>query len=498
MKKIYIKLIAAALIFTSAYSCSADWLDVSPSDAATREEALSTYNDALVVLNGVYNGIKGTSADEYLYYYAAPMIYYGDVRGDDMQSQKGGNRSSWAYEMTYTAGARDIWRTPYQVIRRANTLIKALDDGVVADATQDQANVLKGEALMARALAHFDLLRVYSLPYQGANAPYGIPVVTEPLEMSATPGRNSVDETYTQIIKDLTDAASLMSGAKYAIGHFNSWAAKSLLSRVYLYKGDNDNAYTTAVDVITNSPFRLWKNEEYEDVWATAASDPSVTENLFEISITSNQDWTDREGIAYLYSEDGYADAHITKAFYDLLHTKYVGDVRANLFKEATITGTADTYLGKKVYVNKYPGKNTEDDFRIGNVPLLRLSETYLIAAEAAVKKSDKVNAAKYLNAIVLRGNPNATEVSSNDVTLDRVLQERRVELVGEGHRFFDLIRNNLQVVRYASSNDRGWHTALSVESQSFDRTYFRAILPIPQKEITTNPVIKEQQNPNY
>ena len=495
MRKTYVKLFVAITI-VSAYSCSADWMDLTPSDAASENEAIGTYNDARIVLAGVYDAIQGNST--YYDYYGARMIYYGDVRGDDMQAAEGGKRTSECYQMSYTlSSAPAVWRSPYMVLRRANSLLGAVEKGTVKGATEEQLNLLKGEALVARALAHFDLLRVYALPYDAATtgANHGIPLVLEPLEGDATPARNTVSEVYARVEKDLNDAVALLPSTQN-YGYFNGWAAKALLARTYLYKGtatDNAQAYSTAVDIITNSPYRLWTNGEYIPAWSKA----NTSEVIFEIVTAGSDDWVDREGIAYLLSEDGYSDAIMTKAFVDFAEREYAGDVRLGIMKEATKTGDGK-YKGKKVYVNKYPGREGEQDFRVNNVPLFRLSETYLIAAEAAAKTGDKVNAAKYLNEIVLRGNPAATPVSPDDATTDRILAERRMELVGEGHRFFDLIRNDKRVVRYTSEADRGWHVPLISESQQFDRNYFRAILPIPQSETDANPVIKGQQNPQY
>lgn len=104
------------------------------------------------------------------------------------------------------------------------------------------------------------------------------------------------------------------------------------------------------------------------------------------------------------------------------------------------------------MYLNKYhqpqPGENIMD----ANIPIVRLSETYLNAAEAAVKNGDATKAAKYLKAIALRGNPDYTMPAK--VTLDDVLEERRKELIGEGHRMFDLLRNNLRVTRINETDD--------------------------------------------
>lgn len=87
---------------------------------------------------------------------------------------------------------------------------------------------------------------------------------------------------------------------------------------------------------------------------------------------------------------------------------------------------------------------------------------------------------------------------ADSDATLARIIIERRKELVGEGQRFFDAMRNNETVIRYTSETDKGFHYSLDPESQKFDRTYFRAILPIPASETDANPSIAKQQNPGY
>lgn len=106
-------------------------------------------------------------------------------------------------------------------------------------------------------------------------------------------------------------------------------------------------------------------------------------------------------------------------------------------------------------------------DMRLNNLPVIRLSEVYLNAAEAATKLGDNATAAKYLNVIAKRANPNAATI-------------------------------NETVIRYTSETDKGFHYSLDPESQKFDRTYFRAILPIPASETDANPSIAKQQNPSY
>ncbi|WP_238319978.1 RagB/SusD family nutrient uptake outer membrane protein [Porphyromonas macacae] len=101
------------------------------------------------------------------------------------------------------------------------------------------------------------------------------------------------------------------------------------------------------------------------------------------------------------------------------------------------------------------------------------------------------------MNTIVMRANPK-NKVDVGNVNLDRILAERSKELVGEGFRFFDLMRNNKEVVRYKSIKEPGWHYPLSKESAQFDNKYFRVILAIPEDEINANEKLKKQQNPGY
>lgn len=511
MKKYNIINFTIAIFFLAmTSSCSDSWLDRNPSDGIDKSVAITNFNEAFVALNGMYDAIQGNSKDQTLEaifytYYGARMIYYGDVRGTDMQAtESGSGRVSPSYYMNYTLStAPQVWQMPYIVINRANNIIEALEAGKVTDATQETIDDLKGQALMARALAHFDLLRVYSQPYFVSNgAGLGVPIVTKSQGYNYAPARNTIEEVYNQVIADLTEASNLMTNDRFAepykasyggnLGYFTGWAAKALLARVYLYKEDNQKAYDTAVDVINNSGYQLWSTDQYVTAWSKTAT----SEVIFEIVNASSDDWVDREAIGYLYSEGGYNDAVMTKSFVDLMSTKYANDVRQGLMLASTKNLDKVPWGKDKVYINKYPGKEGAGDVRINNIPILRLSETYLIAAEAASKMSDQANAAKYLNAIVLRGNPEATPVSMGDATLDRILQEKQVEFVGEGHRFFDLMRNNKTITRYISDDDKGWQLALIEESRSFNVDYFRAILPIPQSEVLANPNI--QQNPGY
>ena len=232
-------------------------------------------------------------------------------------------------------------------------------------------------------------------------------------------------------------------------------------------------------------------------------------EMMFEIINNGTDDWADREGIGYLYNEDGYADAICTKSFVDMLKADK-NDVRINVIlpvqnkmdDKGSPTDLYKKYGDEPVFINKFP-KGQQGDPRLQNLPILRLSEVYLNAAEAAMKigGGNVDYAVKYLNDLIKARSVDvnsANVVDAGGITLERVLTERRKELVGEGHRFFDAMRNNETIVRYESQDNIGWHYALNEDSRKFDRTYFRTILPIPVSEVNANPVIAKQQNPGY
>ena len=495
MKNIY-KLLIYVLAMVSLSSCFNSWLDLKPEDGSESSSAINDLKSAKVVLTGIYDGIQGAS--NRVSYYGANMFLYGDVRGDDMQVINLGDRGSALYEMNYNAdNAPAIWGVPYNVILRANHLIKAIDEGAIRDGSEKELNKMKAEALVIRALVHFDLCRVYGNPYDVDNgASLGIPIVLGIISPADFQTRNTVAEVYLAVIKDLEDALSIENGlvATQSYGYVNKWFAKGLLAKVNLYKGDNVAALKYAEDVIANSPYGLWTYDEYVDGWKT--SDKGRKEMLFEIVNASTDDWTDREGIANLMNPNGYACIITTKSFLNMMEST-PEDVRRKVLTVAIDEDYLDKFGESTVYVNKYP-EDSSGEWRLNSLSVLRLSEVYLIAAEAAAKSSKADIAVKYLNVIHKRANPDAADLTEAEATLPRISLERRKELVGEGNRFFDAMRNNETITRYTSPADQGYHPLLRPESSTFNRTYYRTLLPIPVSEINVNAPIRAQQNPGY
>lgn len=496
-----------AILAASLSSCVNDWLDVAPSDGTDADAALTSSSDLDAARTGMYKALKGNSS--FVDYYGQQFFVYGDVHaGDDYQYNNigGSNRASFYYDMNYqtaseftssTSSSNVAWKSPYIVIGRANRIIAAAEGGALSDAAEAKATIdqYAAEAKVLRALAHFDLVRIYGKPYtEDQGASLGVPLVTEVLESNAKPARSTVAEVYTQVVKDLTEAISSNALAtETEPGYVSVWGAKAILSRVYLNMGDYANALSVAEDIIKNSGAALWTRDQYFKAWD--ASTPNESEFLFRLNVAGSTDSNDLNGIGNLQQREGYKEMVATKKFVDML-TSDPEDVRNEMFLPATAAKEVATYGTNKVYLNKLRGQG--GNLRnVTIVPIIRLSEVYLTAAECAFRNNDKTKAVEYLNDLVKnRTTTKASLATVDNITLERILIERRKELIGEGQRYFDALRNNETITRYTSEADKGWHKTLSKEAQSFNRDYFKAIAAIPQAEINANPNIK--QNTGY
>lgn len=499
-----------AILAASLSSCVNDWLDVAPSDGTDADAALTSSSDLAAARTGMYAALKGNS--NLVDYYGQQFFVYGDVHaGDDYQYNNlgGSNRASFYYDMNYQtasefsssiSSSNVAWKSPYIVIGRANRIIAAAEGGALSDAAEAKATIdqYAAEAKVLRALAHFDLVRIYGKPYtEDQGASLGVPLVTGVLESNAKPARSTVAEVYTQVVKDLTEAISSNALAtETEPGYVSVWGAKAILSRVYLNMGDYANALSVAEDIIKNRKnfgAALWTRDQYLKAWD--ASTPNESEFLFRLNVAGSTDSNDLNGIGNLQQRDGYKEMVATKKFVDML-TSDPKDVRNDMFLPATAPKEVATYGTNKVYLNKLRGQG--GNLRnVTIVPIIRLSEVYLTAAECAFRNNDKTKAVEYLNDLVKNRTTTVASLATVDnITLERILIERRKELIGEGQRYFDALRNNETITRYTSEADKGWHKTLSKDAQSFNRDYFKAIAAIPQAEINANPNIK--QNTGY
>ena len=500
MNKIYKYIMMGAMV-VSLSSCGNDWLDLEPSTSVPTK--VETLGEVDATLNGIYSSMQASNA------YSGRLVYYGDVTADDMQAVSSTKRTASAYLYGFTKSnvPSSYWSTPYSIIQNCNVILANIDNIAATDEDLEaKKEDYKGQALAIRGMALFDLTKLFGYPYTHDNGTsLGASIVTAVVDKSYMPQRSTVAQCYDQILKDLETSVELL-GEEFNKGKINKWAALTLLSRVYLYHGDNQKALDAAEKAIKGAEkngYQLWSNAEYANAWANDVSAASTNkgEVLFEI-INLTTDSPGKESLGYLYSPSGYADACVTASFYNEL-SKDPNDVRLKVINVAEKKQYSSSSIYGRGYVNKYQpqqGENVED----ANIPLIRLSEAYLNAAEAAAKltaddgSDHNADAVKYLNAIVNRANPAKTVDANETVTVDEVLEERRKELVGEGHRMFDLLRNGKAIERKSETNSKLSKTKHSCSKEFMtiakgQDNFYKIVLPIPTAErnvshLTNNP----------
>ena len=492
MKKyITIIVLAVAVLFTTA--CK-DFLVEEPILSQSTSLTLSDFNGLNKSIAGAYSPLADGQ------WYGAMMILESEMRAGNamrpINSDFTSGRMMVPYDMSYNESSTSgLWYYAYFVISAVNNVLDVIEKGEVElvkdGVTQQDVDNLQAEALALRALAHFDCLRTYART-DGSNDRLGIPLILTPQSPDDQPARNTVTEVLNQVVADLTKAESLMSSSYVRAGGVSSKCyitidvVRALLARVYLYKKDYSNAAAYATKVIDSGNYKLWTAKEYPTVWNKDAAD-NGGEVIFEVyGATSNSYDEYWEGPSHMTNPIGYADC---AASFDLVGLFEEGDVRGSQGIRGTDEGKVmfctdpdEKSLGQ-MWTMKYQGKGKGDAVStpdVSNVIVIRLSEMYLIRAEASVNGAGNT-ALSDLNAI--RSNRGASQLSSAGAAA--VALERRLELNFEGHTWFDLARTTATlnyadgvVTRNLTSSSKEW------------------ALPIPKRETDVNANL--EQNPGF
>lgn len=488
MKKINIILTVLGIVLIA--SCE-DFLDVKPSNYAAAETSITNAVDAKVAINGLMRKMTSSS------YYGRNFVIYGDAKGGDFAVRSQGRGLDYYYSFNHSAtsgSGSGFWTQIYNNILQVNNLILNIEKIEEEGKGTAALSGYKGQALTARALMYFDLVRLYGEPYNMDKTSYGVPLILEPLDAADQPTRATVEEVYEQILKDLADAAPLLSKTVLK-GFINYYANKALEARVHMFMDNFAAALTAAEEIITSGKYTLYTNDTWVSSWSTQFG----SESIFELAIYPAEADLGSASLGYyllrLYKLSGAAGWFMASDYFLARLGEDPTDVRWGIMD---YDETSSTRFGSCL---KYTGVDLKGDKGSSasavNVKVIRLSEIYLLAAEAALKTPtpDKVKAATYLNAIRKRA-PALELATDATVTMDMILDERSKELFMEGHRFFDLIRLN----RSIEFNDEFIDPVVLIPHRDkiIDRTFYKIVLPIPKEELDANPAIASQQNPGY
>ncbi|HOP58789.1 MAG TPA: RagB/SusD family nutrient uptake outer membrane protein [Bacteroidales bacterium] len=428
MRKLYIITLAVALLGIS-FSCSKESLDPTLAQSKILKESINTSEDLYVLMNGVYNRMTQAT------YYGRDLIIFNEVRSDNCFSNGNSGRFVTVAAMALgnsDAYVTDTWTQIYAVISAANLIIESAS---IVEGDQDEINHIKGQALAVRALAHFDLLKLFGQQHvTGGDQTLGIPYVTEFKSDNLLPARNTVAQVRTAIETDFSDALDLMSEELNYSDPVNlnnpkkqyitTWAVNALQARVAAYFGDWPAVVTACEAVIESEVFDIITKDKYVGIW----EDDNPVNSIFELAF-SNIDNQNINGLQYIYRGDNYGDIEVLADLSDLFEQ---GDVRGDTLGMIGLEGTKIRNMGK------YPSIDYSDD-----IFLIRYEEVVLLYAEALYEiDNTDPDALVWLNKIP--ENRNATLYT--EATKDNIMLERRKELAFEGFRFDDLARTQSDI----------------------------------------------------
>lgn len=437
-------------------ACTTEDLDPTLAQSKSVEGSITDVSNLYGIIKGAYSGLTGTG------YYGRDYIINNEVRTDNCWSNGNSGRFITQAEFEYNANSGGFWDEAYDVIGLANIIIGT----EISDLTGDAAygNHLKGQAYVLRALAHFDLVKQYGQQHAGGTL--GVPYVVEFKGEDLFPSRDTVDSNKTSIMNDLQLGFDLMDDAQFdsTKQFISKYTAKAIESRVAVYFGEWQAAAAAAQAVVSSGLYSILPANSYVGSWGASSNANSIFELAF-----NNADNRGSNSLAFIYRTTGggvYGDVRATANARDLYAA---GDVRGQ------IIGEEGGYISN---LGKYPNINNAD-----NVVIIRFEEVVLNLAEAQFNLGQAAALAT-LNQITSNRGAAAHTAISNGVIWD----ERRKELMFEGHRYDDLMRSGTGVPKIAGSSQN------ITSSLSYPNNLFA--WPIPQAEIDANSNIV--QNDGY
>jgi len=456
MKKILMPIFA--LIFLA--SCKKEFLNTSPTTAVAETDVFTTTANGEAVINGIYRYLYSRFDNQNTPGQGGVMLML-DFMGEDLTQAvanwytPGNGTGGWINQKnpdnSYVAYP---FRMYYRCIGNANSIIENVDNstGSVGD-----KNRLKAEALAMRAWSYFNLVQIFGKRYDATisdNSQLGVSLV---LSSTATKlPRATVQQVYTQINKDLTDAVAAFNAASAPRNksHLSLRAAYAIWARVALVQQNWVKAAEYANQVITLGGFSLMSNTQYqagfndlsnpEWIWgAFVQDDQGDTFGSYLAQISYNGNTTYIRGVP----------KRINITLYNLITNT---DVRKKMWEPSPNTTnfplpstafTRQPYMSRKFSIRNLP--------TIGDVPYIRLAEVYLILAEAYARiPGRETDARNALFTLAVNRDPSYTlSTNTGQALIDEILVQRRVELWAEGHRWFDLKRMNMPLDRTVVPN---------------------------------------------
>lgn len=427
------KIIYTLLSLTTGFaltSCSKDFTETQ-FHQGEQMAPLSSVEQLTSFVNGTYVKMRD------VYYLGSYYRAYGEVRSDEMYNTEKTGRllgvSTYTMKTTEQE-AESTWKAIYRVIGNANIAINAADNltwGGSNDPVEiaNEIKRLKGQAYTIRALALFDLLRLYGQQYAGGTLGVPIPLQYDP---NASSTRATVAQTEAQIESDLNRANALFEAIGDVVeqtsssekNYISPLALKAIASRYYLYKGDYAKVAELSEEIISSGKYAVAAKDDLQGTF----SKPDAGNSVFELTVGTTSSLSSDAYDYLVHYSPGYAQLAVSEQAVNLYEA---GDVRRTFITSGVLGGQTKYFLNNKFY--GLQGSN--------NIKVIRYEEVLLNAIEAHLNTDDTDGTGDktkgYYN--TLRHERGLSDVSA--VTLDDLKKERVRELVGEGQRYWDLLR---------------------------------------------------------
>ena len=410
-----IEKIILGLIVLLSVSCSQDILDKEPQSSFSAQGFYKTTSDAQAGVYGIYESLQSN--------YRINFAYWGEGRADAIETNHSGDPLTLRQNTLNKTMNSAQWSSLYETISRANYAIK-----YVPEVSVDEFGLqLVGQARALRALSYFYAVRVWG----------DVPLILEPYEsvdQELFVPKTDKELVLDQIVEDLQYAAENCRdsyGGERDRVLITQGGANALLTQVYMWRKDYQNANATADLVLNNSLYSLVSMADWSKIFTTGFSN----ESIFEVGYNEVQTNALRVLYALGSDSDYYPSERFKNSFED-------NDLRKSKIYDTTVVTT------RKIW--KFFGEGFSDesaDPSSNNIVLARLADIILLKAEALNKLGQTDEALELLNRIRTRaGLENLDQASAianyGDVD-SAIFHERSIELSFEGHRWFDLVRTD-------------------------------------------------------
>ncbi len=460
-----------------------EWINPEPVSSVQEESIFSTKDRVIAQVNGMYSSLKSGQ------HLGGRFQVYNDVRDDNFipNSSNGvTNYQTWNHTViSSTNEVQNLWGAIYTTINVVNVFLEGIktakDGGQLSFITDAEYNQFVGEALAIRGICYFNLLQMYSKPYNlnngvGQGVPLRLKAYKTREENNLAP--STVAEVYTQILKDLNDAEPLVAltlgSTNLNVTRIHKNTVVAFKTRVYLHMQNWDQVVTESAKIVSAAaPFSATTgvaNKLSASYVSIFASPHATAESIFSLPNTSANNPGTQNFLAHYFnpaSGESYYLNQASAAFTAL----NAADARRAMLNQS----------GTKFYINKYVDNATRTDYS----PVIRYAEVLLSRAEAIVRQGNAVTqeAVDLLNAVRTRSYPAGAYTLAGFTTpqafLDAVLLERNIEFLGEGIRNMDLLRLGLTIPG-KNGGSMGNIAAIPVTS----KTYY---WPVPTSELSYN-----------